>query len=111
MQDEMFDFEQDSQGGFNPVEHRRNTDPVTSHLAAMSAGELAKHHAQIIYNALQSVYPESLNYEEIAQRVGFDNPNKVARRMVDLERKNKVERTGKARNTKAGRLATLWRAI
>ena len=53
----------------------------------------------------------SLNYEEISGRLGFDNKNKVARRMVDLERQGLVERTNEMRATKSGRQAQLWKAV
>ena len=96
---------------YNHIEHRRNSDPDTSDMAARSAKGLAGKHCLLIKNLLVSVSPMSLNYEEISGRLGFDNQNKVARRMVDLERQGLVERTNETRATKSGRQAQLWKAV
>lgn len=96
---------------FDPKKHARKTDPTTSQMASMQAGQLAHQHCAEIKRVLDEVYPDGLNFEEISTKVGFQQTTQVSRRMVDLERQGMAERTGETRQTSSGRQAQIWRAV
>ena len=95
---------------FDPKRHARKNDPVTSHKASEKAGGLAHQHCAEIKRVLDNVYPKGLNFEEIANRVGFTQTTQVSRRMVDLERQGLAVRTGETSPTSSGRQAQIWKA-
>ena len=96
---------------FDPKKHARKADPITSQMASEKAGKLAHQHCAEIKRVLDEVYPDGLNFEEISKRVGFQQTTQVSRRMVDLERQGRAERTGETRQTSSGRQAQIWKAV
>lgn len=104
---DLADFVED----FDPKKHVRKTDPVTSHAASEKSGVLAHRHCVEIKKALDDVFPKGLNFEEIANYVGFAQTTQVSRRMVDLERRGMAERTGETSMTSSGRHAQTWRGV
>ena len=82
-------------------------DPATSYHAAEQAGELAAKHHRKILEFLDGLSPYAAHYRAIAEGTGLD-PVAVARRMVELERANLIERAGTARMDN-GRRGTLWK--
>jgi len=105
--EQLVDFVAD----FVPEKHVRKADPVTSHLASEKSGALSHRHCAEIKKALDHFYPKGLNFEEIADYIGFKQTTQVSRRMVDLERQGMAERTGETSLTSSGRHAQTWRGI
>ncbi len=80
----------------------RNTDPITSHMAADQAADLATKHHGIILQALEQ--PGTIY--DIAARTDLDH-NAVARRMSELERMDLVFTEGKKKGA-SGRMCRVW---
>jgi DNA-binding MarR family transcriptional regulator len=80
----------------------RNTDPITSHMAADQAADLATKHHGIILAALE--HPGTIY--DIAARTDLDH-NAVARRMSELERLDFVYPDGKKKGA-SGRMCRVW---
>lgn len=77
--------------------------PETSIAAFKQAGpEMKAEHYLKIIKALQQL--GSANYEVIAEKAGL-KPTQVGRRMIDLERDQKVYKPGIQTKTKSGRKA------
>lgn len=90
-----------------PIFNRaRNSDPVTSHMAAEEVTTPSKHF-QIIHLALIEHGP--MGKDMIAFKTGLD-PNAVARRLPELARLGLVCTTGKLVTSKAGRKEREWKA-
>lgn len=83
----------------------RATDPPTSKAAAAEAVDLAADHRARIADALE-LGPAGVS--EIAERVGLD-PHQVGKRMAELLREGRVERTGNAVRNPKGRREMEWR--
>jgi transcription initiation factor IIE alpha subunit len=83
----------------------RNTDPVTSWLAADSAKELAKHHATIIVDCLRK--HGKLGKDGIANLTGLDS-NQVARRVKEIERDGLICLTGQTVRSNSNRMEQEW---
>ena len=84
----------------------RNSDPVTSHMAADQVTTPTKHF-QIIHLALIQHGP--MGKDQIASKTGLD-PNAVARRLPVLHRMGLAVTTGKLVESKAGRKEREWKA-
>lgn len=84
----------------------RNSDPLTSHLAAESLKTPQKHF-QIIHLALIEHGP--MGKDEIAHFADLE-PNAVARRLPELQKLNLVTLTGKTVLSNAGRKERQWKA-
>jgi predicted ArsR family transcriptional regulator len=80
----------------------RNTDPVTSHMAADQAKDLATKHHGIILAALEQ--PGTIY--DIAARTDLDH-NAVARRMSELERLDLAYTDGQKKGA-SGRMCRVW---
>jgi len=90
-----------------PIFNRaRNSDPLTSHLAANETKTPFKHF-QIVHLALVEHGP--MGKDGIAQKTGLD-PNAVARRLPELQKMGLVTLTGKNVKSKADRLEREWKA-
>jgi predicted ArsR family transcriptional regulator len=89
---------------FEVREHARRDDPITSHLAADAAAELATAHVARIILALEDGPGTA---EEIGERCGLDNVA-VCRRLAAMERQALVGRTNEKRRQSNGRLASVW---
>ena len=90
-----------------PIFNRaRNTDPVTSHMAADQVKTPTKHF-QIIHLALIQHGP--MGKDQIALKTGLD-ANAVARRLPELQRLGLAVTTGKLVESKAGRKEREWKA-
>jgi predicted Rossmann fold nucleotide-binding protein DprA/Smf involved in DNA uptake len=90
-----------------PIFNRaRNSDPLTSHLAANETKTPVKHF-QIVHLALIEHGP--MGKDGIAQKTGLD-PNAVARRLPELQKMGLVTLTGKNVKSKADRLEREWKA-
>ncbi len=83
----------------------RASDPITSFMAADSAKELAKHHANAILLCLSTVGP--LGKDGIAKHTGIDGVA-VCRRLPELERDGHAKPTGKHVNSASGRQEREW---
>lgn len=83
----------------------RNTDPVTSHMAADSAKELARQHHDRIIACLTKHGPAGK--DEIAERSGLE-ANQVARRMAELQKAGLVVLTGRLVQSKSRRAEREW---
>lgn len=68
----------------------RNTDPVTSHVAAQRALVFKDNHESRIFGVLYCC-PNGSTYREIAEASGLE-PVAVARRMKGMERRGLIKR-------------------
>jgi len=87
----------------------RNTDPVTSHMAAASIKDSAHAHYELILDCLKRFGP--LGKDGIALRAninGTADGNAVARRLPELEKLGLVMQTGKLVLSKSGRKEREW---
>jgi predicted ArsR family transcriptional regulator len=83
----------------------RNTDPITSHLAAARVHEFGKSHIDNIVAALILWGP--MTADEIAERSSLDK-HQVCRRLPEAEKQNLVRVTDAVRKTGRGRAARVW---
>lgn len=83
----------------------RNTDPITSHLAAAQAKELAKRHHSLIVECLMKNGP--CGVDKIAQYICLQ-PHQVGKRMKELQKDGLVILTGKMVYSSSGRLEREW---
>lgn len=86
----------------------RNTDPITSFMAADSAKELSKHHSRLIVTCLQ--IHGALGKDGIAKLTGLDG-NQVARRLNELMKEGQICLTGKQVKSNSGRMEREWAFI
>ena len=84
----------------------RNTDPITSWVAAGSAKDLAKFHAAKIVQCLKD--HGSLGKDGIANHTGLESMQ-VARRLHELEREGVICLTGNVVKSKSNRLEREWK--
>ena len=85
----------------------RNSDPLTSHLAAAQV-TTADSHYKAIYEALSGWGP--MGKDEIAALAGLD-PSQVARRLPEMRRLGLVGLTGETVQSRSGRQEREWQAI
>jgi hypothetical protein len=83
----------------------RNFDPLTSWMAAESAKDLAKRHAELILKTLREQGP--LGKDGIAIFAMLDG-NQIARRLPEMERDGLIELTGKTVKSLANRSEREW---
>ena len=83
----------------------RNTDPVTSWMAAEQADGLAKDHAIIIVDCLQR--HGSLGKDGIMLLTKLDR-NQISRRLPELEREGLIKQTGQLVKSLSNRLEREW---
>lgn len=90
--------------------HRaRNTDPVTSHMAAASVKDSAQVHHQQIIDCLKRYGP--LGKDQIAVRAninGCADGVAVSRRLPELEKMGLIMQTGKLVPSRSGRKEREW---
>ena len=85
----------------------RNTDPETSHQAAIRVSEFSDSHRARILKAL-IVSPAGQS--EIAERSAL-LPHQVNKRLSDLENEGRIETTGNTVKGHSGRLEREWKCI
>jgi len=85
----------------------RNTDPLTSHLAAAQVTTAGAHYAQI-HEALTLYGPAGK--DRIAALAGLE-PSQVARRLPEMRRLGLVGLTGETVQSNSGRAEREWQAI
>lgn len=85
----------------------RRSDPETSRGAAMSARQLAEHHADIILQALRR--HGASGKDRIAALTKLTGVQ-VARRCAELKRDGLIEETGRTVLSTSGRPEREWRA-
>jgi hypothetical protein len=83
----------------------RNTDPVTSHMAAAQAGGLAKDHAIIIVDCLQRYGPHGKDGIMLLTRL---DRNQISRRLPELEREGLIKQTGQLVKSTSNRMEREW---
>lgn len=89
-----------------PVAHRaRARDPVTSHLAAESAKDLAARHHRLILACLEQ--HGALGKDGIAARTRLDGVQ-TCRRLTELQRAGLIALTGRTVQSTAGRAEREW---
>lgn len=86
----------------------RVSDPITSHLAASQAKELAARHHRLIVDVLSQHGP--LGKDGIAARLRGLDGVAVCRRLAELSRGGKIVPTGSTVRSTAGRAEREWRA-
>lgn len=86
----------------------RRRDPITSHLAAQQAREMAQQHHALILAVLRKHGP--LGKDGIAAKLRSLDGVAVCRRLTELERKGEVVQTGEHVTSSAGRAEREWRA-
>jgi hypothetical protein len=86
----------------------RNTDPITSHLAAHMAIQFSGKHADQIHAALVQFGP--MSKDQIATRTGLTGVQ-VDRRLPELEKALRAAPTGATTLNSAGRLERVWEAV
>ncbi len=84
----------------------RNTDPITSCMAADAAETLAQVHADIIVDCLRK--HGALGKDGIANHTGL-NPIQVARRVKEIEKAGLIELTGHKVQSNTGRMEQQWK--
>lgn len=87
----------------------RRRDPVTSHLAAEQAKEMAQAHHALILTVLRKHGP--LGKDGIASRLRGLDGVAVCRRLTELQRLGEIEETGRVVRSSAGRAEREWRAV
>jgi len=95
-----------SAGGY-AFPRARNTDPLTSHLAAAQVTTAGAHYAQI-HEALTLYGPAGK--DRIAALAGLE-PSQVARRLPEMRRLGLVGLTGETVQSNSGRAEREWQAI
>lgn len=91
---------------FEPL--ARNTDPVTSHMAARDAKELAARHHRIVLACLEQHGPSGK--DRIAALTSLSGVA-VCRRLSELEKAGNARPTGKHVQSAAGRSEREWERI
>ena len=86
----------------------RNLDPLTSWMAAESAKDLAKRHAELILKTLKEQGP--LGKDGIAIFAMLDG-NQIARRLPEMQREGLIGLTGETVKSLAKRSEREWYAI
>jgi len=86
----------------------RNTDPITSFMAADAAQQLSKHHANLIVHCLQ--VHGALGKDGIARHTGLDG-NQVARRLNELMKDGQICLTGNLVKSNSNRMEREWAFI
>lgn len=86
----------------------RRSDPVTSHLAAAAAREMAQAHHALILSVLRKYGP--LGKDGIASRLRSLDGVAVCRRLTELQRLGDIVPTGQHVKSSAGRAEREWRA-
>jgi DNA-binding transcriptional regulator LsrR (DeoR family) len=86
----------------------RNTNPITSFMAADQAKDLSKQHSILIVQCLQIHGP--LGKDGIAKRTGLDG-NQVARRLNELLKEGLICLTGNQVKSNSGRMEREWTFI
>ena len=90
-----------------PMARRR--DPITSHLAAEQAKEMAQRHHALILAVLRKHGP--LGKDGIASRLRGLDGVAVCRRLTELQRLGEITATGQTVKSSAGRAEREWRAV
>lgn len=85
----------------------RRRDPVTSHLAAEQAREMAQRHHALILSVLRKHGP--LGKDGIASRLRSLDGVAVCRRLTELQRLGEIAETGRLVKSSAGRAEREWR--
>jgi predicted transcriptional regulator len=85
-------------------------NPTTSHEAykSMTKGLLSNHHTKII-EALSIL--GKATFEEIANYLDWEDKNRAARRLSELEREQIIYKPGEKKPTKSGRNAFVYSLI
>lgn len=91
----------------DPSALARNTDPITSLIAADRAVEFAKGHRAAILAALEQHGP--MDSESIGRLLGMD-AYQVRKRLPELQRAGLAAPTEQTVPTASGRLQRVWRA-
>jgi len=87
----------------------RNSDPITSHMAADASKALReKHHAAIL---LCLRYLGRMGKDEIAAHFNCMTGVQVARRLPELQKLGLVRTTGRLVRSDTGRLEREWEAV
>lgn len=86
----------------------RNSDPITSHLAAARVHEFALSHQEQIVSCLIEFGP--MTCDEISNRIGMFS-HQINKRVVELERKGLARPTGETRTSASGRQSRVWGAL
>jgi transcription initiation factor IIE alpha subunit len=86
----------------------RNSDPFTSHQAAESVKDSAKHHAAIVVECLRKY--GAMGKDGIAEKSGLE-PMQVARRLHELEREGLIQLTGQVVKSRSNRMEREWAFI
>ena len=86
----------------------RNTDPITSHLAAERVCEFSVAHRDMILTALQYYGPQTAH--EIAQHVNLLT-HQVLKRLPELYKQGLIAPTGQKRAALSGRAQRVWRVV
>lgn len=87
---------------------RNNPSTSLEAYKKVSKEMLSGHHAGII-SALEKL--GNATYEEIANYLEWDDKNRASRRLAELEREEKVYKTGEKRKTKSNRNAFIYRIV
>ena len=87
----------------------RNTDPMTSHLAAAAAMPMAVDHQRRVLRVLKDA-GTALGAEQIADAIGLD-AYQVRKRLPELHSAGLVRLAAGQRMTRTGRAERLWVAV
>ena len=87
---------------------RNNPNTSISAYESVKKDVISSHQGKII-NALLLI--KSGTYEEIANHLKWDDKNRAARRLSELERLQIVYKPGEKRKTKSGRDAYVYRLV
>lgn len=90
---------------FDPFLLARRTDPHTSHVAALLAAPVVKHHQAAIVAALKQ---GPAGASEIAYRANIA-PHQVGKRLSELQRAGLIVETGEVVRSHSGRPEREWK--
>lgn len=94
----------------HPRHLARNSDPLTSHIAAERTAEFSCAHRSLVYLTLSDNYPKALGAEQIAELCGLQ-AYQVRKRLPELEKLGLAEPTEHTRKTGSGRPERLWQKV
>lgn len=87
----------------------RNTDPITSHVAAAMAGCLIDRHKQIVLAAIKGA-GRPISATELEPLTGLTQVQ-ICRRLPELQSQGRIRVVAGTHRTAAGRPERLWRAV
>ncbi len=85
----------------------RNSDPITSHIAAANVANFADSHKRLILAALEQFGP--MTAHEISAHIPGLLPHQILKRFPEMSRQGLITTTGETRRAMGKMPARVWR--